>query len=329
MQKILITGGAGFIGYHLASRLAGAGHQVVIMDNFSRGVSDPFLRQLSERGVRLETVDLIDEMFPVKIDDDFDYIYHLAAIIGVANVLERPFEVLRDNTRMLLNMIELARCQRNLKRFMFPSTSEVYAGTLYYFDLPIPTPEATPLAITALEHPRTSYMLSKIYGEALCHHAGIPFTIIRPHNVYGPRMGMSHVIPELLGKAYRASDGGELEIFSRAHMRTFCYVDDAIDLMIALMESEAGANGTFNIGSSADEISIGDIGKLIIECIGKNLTLAACDDTPGSPTRRCPDMTKTLEVTSKKDFVPLSEGVRRCFEWYERNIFAGDITSAK
>ena len=120
--------------------------------------------------------------------------------IGVTHVMEKPYSVLYDNIRMLGNIIDLARRQSNLLKFFYASTSEIYAGTLKHFNLSIPTPEETPLAITDLSHPRTSYMLSKIYGEAMCQQASIPFTIFRPHNIYGPRMGMAHVIPEQLRK---------------------------------------------------------------------------------------------------------------------------------
>src|SRR5262249_42666036 len=147
------------------------------------------------------------------------------------------------------NVIKVARRQTDLRRLIFPSTSEVYAGTLQYFGMPFPTPETTPLTVTDLAQPRTSYMLSKIYGEALCHHADVPFTIVRPHNVYGPRMGMAHVIPELLKRAYQAPTGGRLSVSSADHKRTFCYVDDAVEFIVRLAEAPTGLSGTFNIGS--------------------------------------------------------------------------------
>ena len=86
------------------------------------------------------------------------------------------------------------------------SAISIMAGI--HFSLTIPTPEDSPLALSDISHARTSYMLSKIYGEALCHNSGIPFTLFRPHNIYGPRMGMSHVIPEQLYKAHYAKEGG-------------------------------------------------------------------------------------------------------------------------
>ena len=148
------------------------------------------------------------------LGSDYTHVFHLAAIVGVGHVLERPYATLRDNVRLLDVVLDFARRQSALARFLFASTSEVYAGSLEHLDMPVPTPEDTPLALPSLAHPRTSYMLSKLYGEALVRHGGVPFTIFRPHNVYGPRMGLSHVVPQLLEKAHRAPDGGTLEVFS-------------------------------------------------------------------------------------------------------------------
>ena len=178
-MKIMITGGAGFIGYHLARELIKRGHRIVLVDNFSRGVEDSFLQELQRnKDVEFAEIDLMDLTSLREIGNDFDYIYHLAAIIGVRNVLNHSYDVLKKNVEMLLHVINFAGEQSRLKRFIFASTSEVYAGTLQYFGMEIPTPETTPLTITALDNPRTSYMLSKIYGEALLHQTKLPFTII-------------------------------------------------------------------------------------------------------------------------------------------------------
>jgi nucleoside-diphosphate-sugar epimerase len=203
LKKVLITGGAGFIGYHLALHLSKKGYAVDIADNFARGIQDKFLLELiSCENVNLLNIDLLDRTVFDGMSTDYNIIYHLAAIIGVKFVLKAPYDVLTKNMMLLQNVIDLCRKQTQLERLVFTSTSEIYAGTLKYFTLPIPTPETTPLAVTGLSENRTSYMLSKIYGEALCLHSGLPVTIIRPHNVYGPRMGLSHVVPELSMKAF-------------------------------------------------------------------------------------------------------------------------------
>src|SRR5262249_53256011 len=146
--------------------------------------------------------------------DDYDFIVHLGAIVGVQNVLQRPYDTLHHNVVMHLAAIRFARRQGLLRRFIFASTSEVYAGRFRPGELPIPTPEDITLTLTPLDEPRSAYMLSKIYGEAMLLHSGLPFTIVRPHNIYGPRMGMAHVVPQLLEKAHRARPHSFIEVFS-------------------------------------------------------------------------------------------------------------------
>lgn len=321
-QKILITGGSGFIGFHLARKLSREGHTIDLVDNFSRGVSDPeFEALLTVPKVRLIRMDVLDAGAYSRLSLDYDYVYHFAAIIGVANVLRRPYAVLSDNVKMLFEL--LGHCQKmsTLKRFMFPSTSEVYAGTLQYFELPIPTPESTPLAVTDLAHPRTSYMLSKIYGEALCLHSGVPFTIIRPHNVYGPRMGMSHVVPELLKKAYDAPPGGHLNVASVTHRRTFCYIDDAVEQIQRATESPECEGLTLNIGNQSPEITILEMAEVIVKTVGTPLEIVALPETPGSQKRRCPDMTETIRRTGHAAQWDVERGVRATFDWYREKIF--------
>ncbi len=329
-MKILITGGAGFIGYHLTKRLVSDGEEVVLADNFSRGVEDSFLKELSEEGkVSLRTVDLMDASAIDEFEDDFDQIYHLAAIIGVQNVLERPYDVLKNNMILLVNMIELARRQKNLNRFLFASTSEIYAGTLLYHDLPIPTPEDTPLTITDLDHARTSYMLSKIYGEALVRQSGLPYTIFRPHNFYGPRMGMSHVIPELLRKVYFDEGAGKLEVFSVDHKRTFCYIDDAVEMLVRLAKEKSAEGQFFNLGAEKPETSILEVAQTVLKVVDKGYEIVPKPATPGSPERRCPSMKKTRECIGYEAKTSLEEGVRKTFEWYRENIFSGKEVGEK
>lgn len=328
--KALITGGAGFVGTHLARHLVGHGYEVVLVDNFSRGVRDEDLERLAgEAEVSLLEADLLDAASIAELPDDCDQIYHLAAIIGVQHVLARPFDVLADNGRLLLNAIELGRRQKNLARFVFASTSEVYAGTLLHYTLPTPTPETTPLAVSPLEESRSSYMLSKIHGEALCRHSGLPVTLIRPHNFYGPRMGLSHVIPELLERTFRAEDGDDLEVYSVDHSRTFAYIDDAVEFIRRATESAACEGEVINIGTQEPEVRIGELAEVILRVVGRKLQIVAKPETPGSPRRRCPDMTRAIELTGYRPRFSLEEGIERTFAWYLKNVFAGAGVSAK
>lgn len=321
MSKALITGGAGFIGAALAQRLVRDGHVVHLVDDFSRGRNDDVIAALERSDlVQMLEHDLRRPAALDRLDTDYDYIVHLAAIVGVANVAARPYEVLRDNVLMTEAAISLARRQRSLRRFVFASTSEVYAGTLEHFMLPIPTPPSTPLALTSLERPRTSYMLSKIYGEGMCQHAGVPFTIVRPHNVYGPRMGFAHVIPELLQRAYSAADG-PLEVFSVDHSRTFCFIEDAVELMVRAAESPGCLGETLNIGRESPEVTIGELAALVVSVVGRDIEIVPLPATAGSPERRCPDMRKTVELTGYEPRAELEEGIRRTYEAYRAEFF--------
>lgn len=329
MSKILITGGAGFIGLHLAEKLHKSGHEIHLLDNFMRAAKDPDLETfLALDNVEIIEEDLLDASFINRMEKNYDTIYHFAAIIGVPHVLGRPYEVLTKNVELLANVIKFAKLQENLHRLVFTSTSEIYAGTLKYFDLPIPTPEDTPLGITDVSEARTSYMLSKIYGEAMCHHSKVPFTIIRPHNVYGPRMGMSHAIPHLLERAYKMKADVPLDIYSPTHRRTFCYIEDAVNLLERVINTSECEGASLNLGSTDDEITMETLGYGIIKATGKGNGLNFMPETEGSVLRRCPDMTVAQNLTGFQSKISLEEGLSRTYKWYFENVFEGHGVTA-
>ena len=329
-DRVLITGGAGFIGLHLGAKLVSSGYEVCIADNFSRGIHDQQLEEfLSNPRSSCRHVDLLNDTEVAGLGEEFNYIFHLAAIIGVKNVLAQPYSVLVQNARMLDSIIGLARQQKRLHRFLFASTSEVYAGTLRYFDLIIPTPEEVPLALTPLTEPRTTYMLSKIYGEAMCQQSGLPFTVFRPHNIYGPRMGMAHVIPEQLRKIWLARPGGKIDVFSIDHTRAFCYISDAVEMLQEIMTKEVCCEKTLNLGVTNPEVSMRELVEICLEVVGAKNEIYAGDPTPGSPKRRAPDMTWTYGHLESRPRVTLREGVRLTWDWYMANIFSGREETAK
>ncbi len=320
MSRALITGGSGFIGLHLARRLRQDGWRVAIADNFSRGRRDSELESLCQDDqVRLYEGDLRDRAFVEGLGRDYDVVFHLAAILGVQNVIDRPYEVLEANVALTAAAIDLARRQSKLQRLVFASTSEVYAGTLETFGMAIPTPEDTPIALPPVERPRSSYMLSKIYGEALCLHSGCPVTVIRPHNVYGPRMGAAHVIPQLLERGHRLPNGGTLDVYSVEHSRTFCYIDDAVEMIVRLAGSAAAAGQVVNVGTQTPEVTVGQLAGIVIATLNKRLAIAPKPPTQGSPARRAPDMSRCAQLTGYRSRVPLEEGIARTYQWYRRD----------
>ena len=330
MAKILITGAAGFIGLHLSDRLLRDGHEVVLVDNLVRGVADGALsRTLQRTGASLVNLDCLDASAIAELPADFDAIFHLAAIIGVAHVERQPADVVMKNLRMLQHLLDLGRAQTRLSRFLFASTSEVYAGTLEAFDMVIPTPETVPLALTNVARPRTSYMLSKLAGESLCHFSGLPVTIFRPHNVYGPRMGLAHVIPGQLEKAHHATDGDFIDVPSVEQTRTFCYVEDAIEQLVRMFESPACEGRTLNLGTQAPEVTVGHVAATCHATVGRRAVIRPLPAPVGSPNRRCPDMTLASSLIGDWPRVSLEDGIQRTWAWYRDYIFTGAEASAR
>ena len=328
MKKVLITGGAGFIGYHLANKLLDSNYQIDLLDNFSRGVNDTQISALAKNErVNLINADLLFPNIQKKLDKDYSHIYHFAAVIGVQHVLKSPYDVLDKNIRLLQNALEIANHQKNLIRFIFASTSEIYAGTLNHYGLEFPTPETTPLTINSLHEARTSYMLSKIYGEAMCLHAGLPITIIRPHNFYGPRMGLSHVIPELMKKVVEL-ENNQLDVYSVNHKRTFCYIADAVEMIQLLAESDKSMGESYNIGNEDEETTIGELAKRIINLIRDDIDVNPMPATQGSPERRCPSIAKLKDAIPYTKQYSLKKGLQETFDWYNKNIFSGQEVSA-
>lgn len=323
MSKILITGGAGFIGYFLTQRLAeNPDNQIVVVDNLTRGRIDSEFEILeSLPNTKLVVGDLTQTKFLASLDTDFDYVYHLAAVIGVQNVMEHPDKVLFVNALTTLQLFEHLKNMRNLKRVLFSSTSEIYAGTFQHFGIPVPTPEEVELTLDDITSNRTTYMLSKMYGESIAHNYGrqygIPYTIVRYHNVYGPRMGFKHVIPELFWKVMAQNT---VEIASPNHTRAFCYVDDAVTLTIGAVESLSGDSKTFNVGNSREEIKIHDLAERISEIVPKDIHLIRGNDTPGSPERRCPDTSLIEECLGYGAEINIDEGLRRTWNWYQDKL---------
>lgn len=321
MASILITGGAGFIGQAITRALSESpSHTITLVDNFARGRIDADLQSVLDRpNVTFIQGDVTDAASFETLPTNFDYIYHLAAVIGVRNVMEKPDKVLYVNAISTLLLFEYAKRLPNLKRILFSSTSEIYAGTLKHFGITVPTPETEPLTLDDISSPRTTYMLSKMYGESICFNYGrlynIPFTIVRYHNVYGPRMGFLHVVPEMFIKI-RDNDGSTIDVASPSHTRAFCYIDDAVQSTILVTEHAQTQGEVINIGNQEQEIAIRDLVKTIAKVMGKTITLNELPDTPGSPARRCPDTSKIKALTGFVPKIGLEEGLSRMYAWY-------------
>ena len=205
MYKCLITGGAGFIGFHLASYLVDNGNQVTILDNFDRGKNDEdFSNLLDNKKIQFLRVDITCPTAFANLSD-YDLIFHLAAINGTKNFYNIPEKVIKVGILGTINILDWFKKQKK-GRLLFSSSSEAYSGALDLMkeDFPIPTPEDIPLVISDPSNLRWSYGGSKIMGEILMHSYAKSYNlnsricVIRYHNIYGPRMGYEHVVPQFI-----------------------------------------------------------------------------------------------------------------------------------
>jgi nucleoside-diphosphate-sugar epimerase len=318
-MRALLLGGAGFIGLHLARRLVAEGHEVTIVDDFSRGRDDRDLEALrAAPAVQVISGDLTSPAAYAALPRGWDQIYLLAAVVGVRNVEADPARVVRVNTLAALHLLDWIAPG---ERVFFASTSEVYAGGVEAGIVAVPTPEDIPVMIADITAPRFAYAVSKLLGEAAFLHTarakGFDAVVGRFHNVYGPRMGADHVIPEMSLRALRGDD--PFRVPGADQFRAFCHVDDAVEAMLRLMAAPAAAGQIVHIGNDRDETNIGDLAKLVLRLAGVSPAIEPLAAPTGSVPRRCPDLARLRELTGYEPAVTLEEGVRTTYAWYKEN----------
>lgn len=329
-NRILITGGAGFIGFHLAYSLALSGtNRVFLIDKVKPPGDDSDFGGLLKRGnVEFLQGDLMNSDTLESISDNFDQVYHLAALLGVQKVISNPYEVLKVNISTTLNVLEWF-VRGSAKKLLFASTSEAYAWTQKFHQLPVPTPEDVPLSVHDIRNARSTYAASKIFGEQAvwhaCRGAKRPFVIVRYHNVYGPRMGYSHVIPEIFLRIRRGED--PLTVYSPEHRRTFCHVKDAVKATVAAMERPEADDQVLNIGSDREEIKIVDLARKLLAHEKSNVGIRAENATDDPIVRRCPDLSLAKKLLAVDPSIGLDQGLEDTLRWYRddfcKNLSAG------
>jgi nucleoside-diphosphate-sugar epimerase len=320
-KKVLITGGAGFIGFHLAKSLSDQGYEITILDNFERGEEDDEFKELIKRdNVNFIKADITKSKIFDDLNEEFDYIYHLAMINGTSNFYKIPDKVLRVGILGTINVLDWFVKQKKGK-LLFSSSSETYAGALKLLGekFPIPTPEEVPLVVDNPENARWSYGASKILSEVAIHSyakaQGMKnFVIIRYHNIYGPRMGFEHVIPQFIERIVKKEN--PFKILGGQETRTFCYVDDGIKASQLIMESSETNGRTINIGRDDDEVKIIDLAKRLFKVANIYPRIDILPAPEGSVMRRCPDI-KKLRILGFEPKISLDEGIRKCYYWYK------------
>lgn len=320
-MKVLITGGAGFIGYHLALRHVGEGDDVTIVDNLSKsgGRADAFFEKLiTEPGVEYLDVDLTNPSgFPPK---EYEVVYHLAAINGTRLFYEIPYELAKTNLLITLNLLDTLE-ENPPARLVYASSSEVYADAGKLGVLRVPTDETVPVIFTQPTMARFSYGTSKFMGEFLCAYFGkkynTPMVTIRYHNIYGPRMGNRHVIPEFIARARTGEN--PFKVYGGKESRAFCYVEDAVTATKLVASMATGDSEIIHIGNPKEETAISDLARLILEKMSLDVPIEVEDAPPGSVSRRCPDISRLKNLTGFEPRIALDQGLDATLEWYLAN----------
>jgi len=320
-KHALITGGAGFIGLHLARHLS-LEQQVTIADNFQRGKKDREFEELLEsKNVSFVKMDITNKNDFSRLEK-YDFVYHLAAINGTPNFYNIPDKVIKVGVVGTLNLLDWF-VEKKSGKLLFSSSSEAYAGALKLLGekFPIPTTENVPLVVDDPSNVRWSYGAGKIISEVSIHCYNhlhkIPFTIIRYHNIFGPRMGQEHVIPQFIERILKKEN--PFKIFGGEETRTFCYVEDAVRATKLVMESEKTNAETINVGRSDGEIKIIDLAKRIFKIADFEPEIQVLPAPKGSVKRRCPDVSKLSKLTGFKPGIGLDEGLKKTFEWYKEH----------
>ncbi len=306
--RILITGGAGFIPSSIADKLSqNANNELVLVDNLLTGKISNIPQKSNVKFIKADANNF-HEMASIMQSKPFDIVFHYAAVVGVKRTIDNPISVLED-TKGFENIFMLSK-NTGVKRIFFSSSSEVYGEPVEFPQ----NEETTPL------NARLPYAVVKNIGECFCksyyQEHGLPYTILRFFNTYGPKQSTDFVMSKFIRSALKNEP---LTIYGDGKQtRTFCYIDDNVDFTNILLEKGLGMNEIFNVGNR-HEIPIIELAKKIIEMTdSKSEIIHLPPLKEGDMTRRQPDTTKMQAILNRE--TPLEEGMKKVIEVVKKQI---------
>ena len=318
-MKVLITGGAGFVGSHLAEALLARGDQVEILDNLSTGSIDNIEHLKGARGFRYTVDSVMNEPVTAEVIDRADVVFHLAAAVGVRLIVESPVNTIETNVHGTEMVLKLANKKK--KKVLLASTSEVYGKSQA-----VPFREDADLVLGPTHKGRWSYACSKAIDEflALAYHKEkrLPVVIFRLFNTVGPRQtgryGM--VIPNFVKQALL---GHPLTVYGDGtQSRCFTYVSDVVGVLLKLADHEGAVGQVLNVGNDREEVTISDLARRVKERTRSRSEIvkvpydqayeAGFEDMP----RRVPDLSRLRAMTGYEPRVHLDEILDRVIEYF-------------
>ena len=309
-MKILVTGGAGFIGSHLAEALLAQGHEVTILDNLSTGRLENIAPLQNHPQFHIVVGDILNEFLVDKLVERADWIFHLAAAVGVQLIVKDPLRSLTTNING--SEIVLEAVYRYHRKVLITSTSEIYGKNVNG-----PLKEDDDRILGSPLKSRWSYSTSKAVDEILAYvywkEKQVPTFIVRLFNTVGPRQTGSYgmVVPRFVEQALRGKD---LTVYGNGNQtRCFLYVKDAVNAMIALLQHPAAVGQVFNLGSQ-EEVSIREVAEKVIRLVGSASRIIyvpydeAYEEGFEDMQRRVPDISKVSRLIGFKPSTDL-EGI--------------------
>ena len=309
-MKYLVTGGAGFIGSHLAEKLIARGDQVVILDDLSTGISQNL--GSVEGKVILHKGNVLDRSIIEKLVAECDYVVHLAAALGVFNIVNKPLESLKTNLQG--SEIVLEACDKHRKPVLIASTSEIYGK-----NDKVPLNEEDDRIIGHPLKSRWSYSEAKAVDESLAYfyylENKLPIRIVRLFNTVGPRQvghyGM--VVPRFVSAALKNEP---LSVYgSGDQIRCFCHVTDAVKALLLVMDSDKAVGQVFNVGNNS-QISIMELANKVIEITDSKSSIEKIAYEKAYPEgfedmqRRVPDISKIKQVLGWEPKINLDQIIK-------------------
>ena len=309
-KRVLLTGGAGFIGTALARRLLEA-NEVVVYDNGHRdslGSSE----LLGHPRLRFISGDVLDEPQLRAAMRGCQIVVHLAAIAGVDTVLKMPVTTMKVNLFGTYNALEAAVAEGGVERFMDFSTSEVFGSYAYKVG------EGDVTSLGAVGEARWTYAVSKLATEHLCHNYqiqyGLPALSIRPFNIYGPGQVGEGAIHRFV---VRALAGQDIEIHNDgSQIRAWCYIDDIVAALLLCLDKAEAVGHAFNIGNPRSVCTVYDLARHVVRLVGSASKLHFVDWPFTDVELRVPNIGKARKILGFEPRVDLEEGLLRTIEWY-------------
>ena len=304
--RALVTGGAGFLGSHLCDRLLADGYEVLCVDNYYSSTKDNIAHLLDHP--RFEVI-RHDVTFPLYVE--VDEIYHLACPASPIHYQRDPVQTTKTAVHGSINMLGLAK--RTGAKILLTSTSEVYGDPLVHPQTEDYWGNVNPIG------PRACYDEGKRAAETLFfdYHRqhNLKIKVVRLFNTYGPRMHPNdgRVVSNFIVSALNDEP---LTVYGEGEQtRSFCYVDDLIDGLVLMMNSEDSVTGPINLGNPG-EFTIGELADLIITETGRNPGIVNLPLPTDDPTRRQPDITRAQEFLGWNPKVPLQEGLQTTIKYF-------------